>query len=1098
MRAPSRTLLATCGLACAFLSSCSYRLEYRGEIGRGLLPDDEGDAPYVSIAPIPEASALYVRVPIREDEPGRQGQILSFSLPGGEYRGVFRDDLGRDDRALRIAATATGDLAVLRAPEASRSGALEYELSVYDGGHAPIGRARLRSPFPRDSVDAPYAVGIAVAEDGDAAVAWADPDERELGGVSLYSDLLASASAEPSLTADLESFRGKLPLSAEGKLKVTALCYRDGDYYLAVEMASEPFDGILVLDRELRFVRYVTGEWAFDCPTGVAVDASGLIYATNRWSDNLVAYRGDRLLTKSAKGYMYGAEGSFMNGPGAVVASGDELYAYDSANGRLLRFSTVLPGRSADRARAERILRPIVPRYAADGGFDSWLIPFVLGCFAVLAIHGFVVGATSREREFLFLGLINLCAFLFFIERSYFRFFIDIDGWDVTMGLYIGALILFTRDYISRAGWRGWVRASLGVLGILALASSGWSALSIALNPMEYKNAGIRASDLPSIAAIVLILGILVYESARRNREARIALALNSVLLVSGFLSLGIVDLPAIKGTIFEHVFSQGYLLMLGSLLNSLILSLDLGSHLGSMKAAKTREEVENRSLRELDRQKTDFIMNVSHELRTPLSVILGVTGRGGADDDDERLSGAELAMIRRNAQKLRKDIDNLLALSCLERRSSGMQASSVSLSPFLSLLTAEFSSLAEARGLRLSLTPPDEGLRVRADRALLETALLNLVTNAIKFTPPGGSVTIGARADDQAGFARIEVADTGIGVPPELREKIFRRFFRAEAGNQRKYEGAGIGLALVREIAELHGGRAEAESERGKGSTFALVLPLDPDPSPDGDEATYADDAVIASYKAELQAGPAAATPIAAAARGRAGSVLIAEDNEDLRSTLTAILAERFDVRVAPNGAEALKAIEERAPDCVVSDIMMPVMDGHELFLSLRSNSRGADLPFVFLTARADPEEREQALRDGALDYIEKPFSPPELIAKVENLIALKRSVSAKVKTQLKNSIVELIDSMDERADKASPREGRMDYEELFREKGLSERESEVARLIIGGSSDKEIAYSLGISASTVANHNNKLYRKLGISSRVELISMGTKAPER
>jgi signal transduction histidine kinase/DNA-binding NarL/FixJ family response regulator len=1073
VRASSRSLLGSLGLACLLLPSCSHRLEYRGEFGRGLLPEDEGAAPYLCLAPVERSSRLYVRLSSRKDDPAARGQILALSLPDGKQLGTFRDDLGREDGALRIAATAGGDLTVLRAPRSSASGAIEYELSVYGPDEKPLGRTLLSSPYPRDSADAPFAVGLAASEEGDITVAWADPTERELGGISLYRAPLSAAApgrATPSLHASLDSFRSRLPIAAAGGFKANSLCYRDGFYYVPIEMSSESFDGILVLDRELRFVRYIGGEWTFNCPVGVAIDASGRMYASNRWEDNLVAYKGDLLLAKSAKDYLYGSEGFRMQGPGALAVSGGELYAYDSGNGRILRFSTVLPGRSADRASAERVLRPIVPRYASDGGFDSWLIPFILGCFAILSIHGFVVGAASREREFALLGLINLCAFAFFVERSYSRFFIDLDEWDIAMGLYLGALILFVRDYIGRSGrTKAWIRRSLGAVGLIALASSLFSALRLIVLGPEAFDSGLRVSDLPSIAAILLILGILVYESARRNREARVALALNLVLFASGLLSIGLFDYTAFEGTILEHILSQGYPLMLGSLLNSLILSLDLGSNLGAVKAARAREELENRSLRELDRQKTDFIMNVSHELRTPLSVILSVADRPG--------SGEDLAMIRRNAMKLRRDIDNLLTISSLERRAGGIEPSSVRLEGFLRLLAAELSSLAEARGLRLRLESPDEGLRVRADRELLETALLNLVTNAIKFTPSGGEVSIRAGVDGSGSFARIEVSDTGIGVRPELREKIFQRFFRAEDGSRRAYEGAGIGLALVREVAELHGGRAEVESEAGKGSTFSLVIPLDPDPDPDA-EGAGANEIAQRSIPAP-------------APRAAAGSVLVAEDNDDLRAALVAILSERFSVRAVANGKEALRALGEAVPDCVVSDIMMPEMDGYALFRAVREGPRGADLPFVFLTARADPEERERALRDGALDYIRKPFSPAELAAKVENLVALRRGVSARVKARLKDSITRLIDGLDEGTQGAEGgRPAAPDYEALFREKGLSEREAEIARLILGGSSDKEIAYSLGISASTVANHNNRIYRKLGVSSRVELLA--------
>jgi DNA-binding NarL/FixJ family response regulator/nitrogen-specific signal transduction histidine kinase len=531
---------------------------------------------------------------------------------------------------------------------------------------------------------------------------------------------------------------------------------------------------------------------------------------------------------------------------------------------------------------------------------------------------------------------------------------------------------------------------------------------------------------------------------------------------------------------------------MLGYLIQSLALSLDLGSKLGSMKAARERTLKENESLKETDRLKDDFVMNVSHELRTPLSLILGVAERlgSGAAGDSVSANAESLGVIRRNALKLQKDIENLLDLSRLHRRGAEARKSAVRLAPLFESMLAEFSALSQTRGVSLSLVPVDPGLTVPADRDLLETALLNILSNALKYTPPGGRVALSAFRSPDGRGARLEVLDSGPGMDPGKRKEIFKRYFQGDPG--RRFGGAGIGLHLAQEAVALQGGKIEVESEPGKGSRFSIVLAGEKGPwekeEPENDPGIAGK---AGRYRAEFEPAPVTGAGPSGAGGEHKGSILFVEDNPDLRAFVSSVFGFGFRLRCAADGAEALRLLDGEIPDCVVSDMMMPGMGGAELHAAMRAHPRLKAVPFLFLTARADSAERLKSLKDGALDYIEKPFSPSELVAKVESLIAWNKASSEELKARIKESVAAAIDGIDSGRPPADRGAAAFDYGNLFRERGLSNRETEVARLILAGMGDKEIAKSLRISASTVGNHNSSIFHKLGISSRVGLLAM-------
>ncbi|MCD0157877.1 ATP-binding protein [Deinococcus sp. 6GRE01] len=398
--------------------------------------------------------------------------------------------------------------------------------------------------------------------------------------------------------------------------------------------------------------------------------------------------------------------------------------------------------------------------------------------------------------------------------------------------------------------------------------------------------------------------------------------------------------------------------------------------------------------LAQLDRAKTAFFANASHELRTPLTLMLGpledlLTGEQGELSAQQQQT---LSMAHRNSLRLLRLVNSLLDFSRLE---AGRAQARFVPTDFVALnadLTSSFRSAMNRAGLAFRVELESLPAPVYVDLDLWEKVLLNLLSNAFKFTLQG-EVAVTLRAEDR--HVVLTVQDTGVGVPAAEVERLFERFHRVEGQRGRSFEGSGIGLALVREIVLLHGGTIEASSEEGRGTTFTLRLPfgsahLPPDrvAAPTGEQPST--QGALPFVEEALRWLPSAPAPLAdpepdgPAQPTERRQVLIVDDNADLREYLQRLLEPHHDVQVARDGLEALEAIRGRLPDLMVTDVMMPRLDGLGLLAAVRESPATRDLPVIMLSARAGEEARVQGLQSGADDYLVKPFSARELLAKV------------------------------------------------------------------------------------------------------------------
>jgi signal transduction histidine kinase/serine phosphatase RsbU (regulator of sigma subunit)/DNA-binding response OmpR family regulator len=411
---------------------------------------------------------------------------------------------------------------------------------------------------------------------------------------------------------------------------------------------------------------------------------------------------------------------------------------------------------------------------------------------------------------------------------------------------------------------------------------------------------------------------------------------------------------------------------------------------------AYEQERARAAELAALDRAKTNFFANVSHEFRTPLTLVLGPLEDLLADPGLPAGHLEQLTMMHRNALRLLKLVNTVLDFSRLESGRLAARYQPTDLADYTSRLASTFRSVTERAGLRLVVDCPPLPAPVHVDRDMWEKIVLNLVSNAVKFTFDG-EIRVRVRAVD--GAARLEVADTGVGIASEELPHVFERFHRVPGVRSRTHEGTGIGLALVRELVEMHGGTAEVRSRVGAGTTFTVTVPFGhahlpadrvdtrtPLPLTEPEQARlHVAETALWTDEVVDPAGP----PDPAAGTG-GGRILLADDNADLREHVSRLLSPAYQVVTVPDGVEALRLAVESPFDLVLTDVMMPRLDGFGLVGALRADPRTRHVPIVLLSARAGSAEAVAGLSVGADDYLTKPFSSQELIARVRANVEL------------------------------------------------------------------------------------------------------------
>jgi signal transduction histidine kinase len=408
--------------------------------------------------------------------------------------------------------------------------------------------------------------------------------------------------------------------------------------------------------------------------------------------------------------------------------------------------------------------------------------------------------------------------------------------------------------------------------------------------------------------------------------------------------------------------------------------------------------------LEEVDRLKSKFFANISHELRTPLTLILAPV-----DQLDAVVRSAEgrqqLRVIRRNAERLLGLINDLLDLSRLDSGGLRLNISPMDIRSVASAVIENAAPAAENKGIDFTMRAEPMSQQIWADAHRLEIVLTNLVSNAIKFTPEGGRIELSVWEDERG--VNVAVEDNGPGIPAEDLPRVFDRFFQVAPGDRRREGGVGIGLALARELVELHGGSVSAESTPGVSTTFRIFIPFGTEHiRPEAVErrqqfevspvlARRADDQreVLRVEEPGLPSSPTeeASPDLAAASLGRRWRILLVDDHADVRDFIANLLRPEFELTVAADGLDAWNRISSDPPDLVVSDVMMPEMDGTELCRAIKGSDRLRNIPVILLTARVGSEATLEAYAYGADDFVAKPFHSQVLMARIKAQLKLR-----------------------------------------------------------------------------------------------------------
>ncbi|MGB2870216.1 MAG: ATP-binding protein, partial [Bacteroidota bacterium] len=424
-------------------------------------------------------------------------------------------------------------------------------------------------------------------------------------------------------------------------------------------------------------------------------------------------------------------------------------------------------------------------------------------------------------------------------------------------------------------------------------------------------------------------------------------------------------------------------------------------------------EQLQTAKLKEVDRIRTRFFANISHEFRTPLTLIDGPANQLASGDTKNARETGEI--IARNSQRLLRLVNQLLDFSKFESGHMKLRVQELNVVDAVKTTAASFESLANRKEIQFVIHVPENPISGWIDRDALEKILVNLLSNAFKFTKEGGKVIVNvgrnALPSGQAGIPSDErvaiiVSDSGVGIPASQLDKIFDRFYQVDDTHTREQEGTGIGLALTKELVELHHGTIFVKSEPEKGSTFTVCLPLDKTSYRVDQIAEVHDeqpaDQLIRSTLGAFTDVESETAMVEADADESLPLVLIIEDNVDMRRYIGTRLESNYRLAEAVNGAEGIKIAVDEIPDIIISDVMMPKMDGFEVCRKLKTDERTSHIPVILLTAKAGQDHKIEGLETGADDYLVKPFDAKELLVRVRNLVEQRKQLHERFQREL------------------------------------------------------------------------------------------------
>ena len=660
-----------------------------------------------------------------------------------------------------------------------------------------------------------------------------------------------------------------------------------------------------------------------------------------------------------------------------------------------------------------------------------YFLGILLGVTLIMAVYNFFIFLSLRDTSYLYYVLFLLGFILFLIIYHGFAFLLfwpDSPYWAnlshlLSTGFFSIQLLLFTQSYLDtpRNAPRLnkllyipgiflviFIAYALGgsyafgqyflypgvIIGLIMTTAAGFICLKQGHRPARYFLFTFLIAFCGVIPFALKIFGLAPSNFFTENS------VLIGLILMMLFLSLGLTERINVMreryNTSREYAFQ---------------LQKEAARNLELKVEERTRElALANDKLQEADRAKTHFFTNISHEFRTPLTLILApiesiIRGDYGGSLD---IKSSILKSILQNSLRLLRLINNLLDFTKIAAGKMSARKQKTDMGALLKYYKSSVQSAVESKGLKIDFIDNSGGIFAWLDKDLMEKAIMNLLSNAFKFTPAGGTILVELDQNDEEHFT-LSVEDTGVGIPEDKLERIFERFNTVDKAAPQEHEGTGIGLSLTKEIIELHGGQITAQNRPGQGAIFKIRMPVDALISTDGPErsgdfsgATQDENKenlrevkpyLLADLREDEADGEQTSEIDSPGMEGEINTgkhdrrrILIVEDNSDMRSFIKTLLERNYNLQIVTNGREGLEQALETKPDLILSDVMMPEMDGYTMTQKIKSSPETRDIPVILLSARADVTNRLEGLELGADDYLSKPFNSEELLSRIRN----------------------------------------------------------------------------------------------------------------
>ena len=649
-----------------------------------------------------------------------------------------------------------------------------------------------------------------------------------------------------------------------------------------------------------------------------------------------------------------------------------------------------------------------------DDNLDDMMVnqdAFMLGMFVLSIIINFYFFLVVKEQEFLYFCLFllvfsvqALCSLngVFLRESPQLVLYLYIFSNSIAGFILIQFVRHFLKTFQKFPAWDKYL-VVFSFIQIFVLLFSGLSSAIFKTNLSSISHLSENVDKL--VYSIFLLVTLSLYVRNKDRITRLMIIALTPIIL----LQLAAYVIAVITGTYsarfgsqdisgYESGFSRAalFVLILCYLWMMIFFTWVLFQRFSDL-----RKELEHQE--SLDHMKSRFFANISHEFRTPLTLIIGPIEDLLHDKNAQKFK-EPLQYIHRNSKRLLQLINQLLDLSKLDTGNYKVDSTREDIIPFVKQIVHSFSSMADRKNIlletevdpRLKNDLRNDVLNFYFDEDILEKILSNLLSNAFKFTPEGGSIIVSISLSEK-NLLELKVEDTGAGIPPEKIPFIFDRFYQADDSHKKLYEGTGIGLALVKELVELHNGKITVESTLDRGTAFSCLFPFNKKMiSPNDKTKIVINQNVIVSVEEEISENEErvniAGLPTA----------LVVEDQQDVRKYICSKLAENYTLIEAKNGREGFEIAKDQIPDIVISDVMMPETDGFELCRLLKTNDLTSHIPVILLTARAEDIDKLTGLETGADAYLIKPFNSKELLVRVHNLINLRNGLRKKFSNKL------------------------------------------------------------------------------------------------